>query len=176
MKYNLCLQFKRGGISKTNSSNTTAIKTNVHVLRLFIVLILSKVNPRPLYLVSLSSTCSRNMFSGYRYTHISLSLLPFQWLWFTSSFRTMWGVFCLFLAFITHTFFVNHCFFSGLSLTPLKFLFKGHQWSATPFFFLRCVACGIFDPNQGLNLSLLHWKCRVLTSRPPGKPHQCPWD
>ena len=32
-----------------------------------------------------------------------------------------------------------------------------------------CAACGSYFPNQGLNPRPLHWKCRVLTTGPPGK-------
>ena len=34
---------------------------------------------------------------------------------------------------------------------------------------LLVVACGIYFPDQGLNLGPLHWKHGVLTAGPPGK-------
>ena len=34
---------------------------------------------------------------------------------------------------------------------------------------LLVVACGIWFPDKGLNKESLHWKCRVLAPRPPGK-------
>ena len=35
------------------------------------------------------------------------------------------------------------------------------------------VTCGIKFPDQGSNLGLLLWECRVLTTRPPTKSHVC---
>ena len=34
---------------------------------------------------------------------------------------------------------------------------------------LLVVACGIWFPDQGLNLGHLHWEQAVLTTGPPGK-------
>ena len=37
------------------------------------------------------------------------------------------------------------------------------------FFFNLVVACGIYFPDQGSNLGLLHWEHRVLGTGLPGK-------
>ena len=49
---------------------------------------------------------------------------------------------------------------------------KGLAWTAQGiFFFFLAVpwACGISVPDQGRNPCPLQWKCRVLTTGPPGK-------
>ena len=65
-----------------------------------------------------------------------------------------------------HFFKNNICFILavlGLScgLQDLGSLFWHVEFSA--------VACGIYFPDQGWNLGLLHWECRVQATGPPGK-------
>ena len=51
------------------------------------------------------------------------------------------------------------------------------------FFFFSAVACevlvaacGIQFPEQGSNLGLSHWECRVLATGPPGSPVVLPFE
>ena len=56
----------------------------------------------------------------------------------------------------------------GLSCS-IKYLPCGMQDSSVVSRELLVVACGIWFPDKGLNKGSLHWKCRVLAPRPPGK-------
>ena len=46
-------------------------------------------------------------------------------------------------------------------------------WRTQVYIYRLCHAiCGILVPNQGLNLHFLHWKYKVITTGPPGKPQE----
>ena len=52
-----------------------------------------------------------------------------------------------------------------------------HLFFSTFFFFgLRFMACGILVPHQGSNPHPLHWKHRALTTGPPGKSQDIPFN
>ena len=51
-------------------------------------------------------------------------------------------------------------------LSLIFFFFWIFVYLAVP---VLVAACGIWSPDQGSNLGLLHWKCKVLVPGPPGK-------
>ena len=68
---------------------------------------------------------------------------------------------------------------SAYLATPGLSCGTGHLWSLlrhASSLVVACellvAACGIYFPNQGLNLGPLHWECRVLATGPPGKSPQ----
>lgn len=89
----------------------------------------------------------------------SLKLLPLQWLWSTIKSTIKWtvvhckAIFCLFLVFITHTFFVTHCICTGLSPTPWNSFSKITSDHQRPF----TKAQWIPPPPSSWKLSILSY-------------------
>ena len=62
--------------------------------------------------------------------------------------------------------------FLKLYFLKVRFFIWFHWVLAVAFRILLVVACGIWFPNQGSNLSPLHWEHGALTTGPPGKSPQ----